>query len=358
MIKPKYQEVIEELEAEISSGRFKPGTKLPSESALVRRFSTSRITIARALREMQNSGGIERVAGSGSYVRLNESHAEGLVFGLLIPDLGEVEVLDAICQGIANAPASDHALLWGHTNAEEKSKEKRALDLCTQLIRRKVSGIFFAPLEFELTADQTNRKILSLLKDSNIPVVLLDRRVSQQPSDRTRLDLVGINNWQVGYSATEHLIKLGAKHIGFLGYHASLVTIAGRMAGYKDALREHDLPVEPMENSGQTGSSLDAFVCVNDQVAAQLMQSLLRGGTRVPDDARIVGIDDASFAALLLVPLTTIRQPCREIGEAALRTMLDRIDRPKSPPRELLLDGKLIIRQSSGASEKVSQAGN
>jgi len=347
---PKYKQIIDELQAEISRGRFKPGAKLPSEAALVKRFDTSRITVGRALRELQAVGIIDRVAGSGSFVRLQEGLREGLVFGLLIPDLGEVEVLDAICRGIANAPGSDHALLWGHANHDKELKEQRALELCAQFIRRKVSGVFFAPLEFELTADKTNRKIIGLLQDANIPVVLLDRRVAQrtvQRHERSRLDMVGINNWQAGYLATEHLIKLGAKHIGFLGYHAAASTIAGRMAGYRDALRDYGLPVEPMENPSARSASLEAFVCVNDLVAAWLMQSLLKAGTNVPGDVGIAGVDDSSFSSFLPVPLTTVRQPCREIGEAALRTMLDRIDRPKGPTRELLLDGQLIVRNST-----------
>ncbi len=346
---PKYKQIIDELQAEITRGRFKPGGKLPSEAALVKRFDTSRITVTRALRDLQNAGLIERVAGSGSFVRLREARHEGLVFGLLIPDLGEVEVLDAICQGIANAPGSDHALLWGHAGRDEESKEQRALELCAQFIRRKVSGVFFAPLEFELTAAKTNRQIIALLQDAGIPVVLLDRRLAQRTA-RHRLDMVGINNWQAGYVATEHLIRQGAKHIGFLGYHAAASTISGRMAGYQDALRDHNLPIEPMENRTDPAAPLEAFVCVNDFLAAQLMQSLLRAGTKIPEDVRIAGIDDASFANLLPVPLTTVRQPCRDIGEAALRIMLDRIDRPKAPTRELLLDGQLVIRSSSGTA--------
>jgi DNA-binding LacI/PurR family transcriptional regulator len=345
-LSPKYKQIIDELEAEISSGRYKPGTKLPSEAGLVKRFATSRITVARALRELQNAGIIDRVAGSGSFVRLGEARQEGLVFGLLIPDLGEVEVLDSICQGIANAPGSDHALLWGHASSTEESKEQQALELCAQFIRRKVSGVFFAPLEFELTADRTNRKIVGLLREANVPAVLLDRRAAQR-SEMMRLDMVGINNWQAAYIATEHLIKAGAKHIGFLGYHAATATISSRMSGYQAALRDHGLPVEPMENPEQNSPALEAFVCVNDHVAAQLTQSLLNAGTKVPDEVRIAGIDDASFARLLPVPLTTVRQPCHEIGEAALRAMLDRIDRPKSASREVLLDGQLVIRKSS-----------
>ncbi len=338
---------MDELAAEIASGRFKAGGKLPSEANLVRRFSTSRITVGRALRELQTAGLIDRIAGSGSFVRLREQSRDGLVFGLLIPDLGETEVLDSICKGIANAPGSDHALLWGHADSNQELKEQRALELCAQFIRRRVSGVFFAPLEFELTADKTNRKIVKMLEEAGVPVVLIDRRVCQR-GERVRLDLVGINNWQAGYLATDHLIRLGVKRIGFMGYHAAAATVSARMAGHQDALKDHDLPFELMANPSPAQLKIEAFVCVNDQVAAQLMQGLLRAGTRVPEDIRIVGIDDASLANFLPAPLTTVRQPCREIGEAALRTMLERIDRPKGAAKELLLDGQIVVRASSG----------
>jgi DNA-binding transcriptional regulator YhcF (GntR family) len=72
-----------------ASGHVKAGAKLPSEAVLVKRFDTSRITVARALCELQSEGIVDRVAGSGSYVQLRESRQEGLVFGLLIPDQGK-----------------------------------------------------------------------------------------------------------------------------------------------------------------------------------------------------------------------------------------------------------------------------
>ena len=95
--------------------------------------------------------------------------------------------------------------------------------------------------------------------------------------------------------------------------------------------------------------SLDAFVCVNDRIAGQLMHIFLARGLRIPRDIRLVGIDDVSYASLLPVPLTTVRQPTREIGEAALRIMLDRIRMPRMQRREVLLDGSLVIRKSCGA---------
>lgn len=359
---PKYQALFESLKADILSGHYRPGQKLPSEAALVNKSGTSRITVGRALRELQSIGLIRRVAGSGSYARELEADQRPHLFGLLIPDLGETEIFEPICQGIANAPEStEHALLWGHCDPNA-NKSVQAWRLCQQYIAKGVSGVFFAPLEFEADSERVNKRILQALKHESIPVVLLDRR-GTTTLERNRPDLVGINNRQAAYVATTHLIALGCTHIGFLGYHGAATTIAERQSGYTDALRAHGLkPVvdSSIEASTSKGDSLHwsgrhkirslyAFVCVNDRIAGQLMHLFVHRNIRVPEDIRLVGIDDAPYAGLLPVPLTTVRQPTRAIGEAALSAMLHRIQTPSLPPREVLLDGELIVRASCGA---------
>jgi DNA-binding LacI/PurR family transcriptional regulator len=71
---------------------------------------------------------------------------------------------------------------------------------------------------------------------------------------------------------------------------------------------------------------------------------------RIPEDVRIAGIDDVRYAELLPVPLTTLRQPCLEIGATAIATMLDRISNPHLPARSVLLNGTLVVRRSCGAT--------
>jgi GntR family transcriptional regulator of arabinose operon len=357
--KYRYQQIIEELIRDIHSGRFKPGQKLPSEAALVQKFNTSRITVGRALRELQTKGLIERRAGSGSYVAENELPSKPLLFGLLIPDLGETEIFDPICRGLASAPeAADHGLLWGHTDTRDQTKSDQCWRLCQQFISRNVSGVFFAPLEFERAAERTNHRILAAFKEARIPVVLLDHRPSAAP-EPARADVVGLNNPQAGYVATEHLIQLGCRQIGFLAYQGSETAIIGRAAGYREALRHHGLssghdsvmqiPEDEAPSAVSAPGQIEGFVCVNDRVAATLMQAYLSQGIRVPEDVRLVGIDDASYARLLPVPLTTVRQPCRQIGETAMRTMLERMRQPRLPAREILLDGDLVVRKSCGS---------
>jgi GntR family transcriptional regulator of arabinose operon len=84
---------------------------LPSEAQLVRQYGASRITVARAVRDLQLAGLVERRAGSGTYVKA-APQAGALSFGLLIPDLGETDIFEPICQGMMASPlAREHALV-------------------------------------------------------------------------------------------------------------------------------------------------------------------------------------------------------------------------------------------------------
>ncbi len=78
------------------------------------------------------------------------------------------------------------------------------------------------------------------------------------------------------------------------------------------------------------------------------MHQLLKFGVRIPEQVRLVGINDVKYAGFLPVPLTTLHQPCQQIGAAALAVMLDRLQNPNMPVRDVLLDCELVVRQSCG----------
>jgi len=358
---PKYRQVYSALRREIESGRLKRGDRVPSEAELVRKFGASRITIGRAVRDLQSAGLVERRAGSGTYVKTPQA-ASAMSFGLLIPDLGETEIFEPICQGMMASPlAREHALLWGSPNGAGSSKEERAWQLCRQYIDRRVSGVFFAPLELTPDKDDVNKRIAQALDEARIPIVLLDRTVLPYPR-RGHHDLVGIDNRRAGYVITEHLLQLGCRRIAFVAVPNTAATVDAREAGYREALYAWDAPadrrfvlrLDPAEaadvRSLMESARPDAIVCANDRTAARLMQTLLRLGHVVPRDVRLVGIDDAEYASLLPVPLTTLRQPTRQIGHAALAAMLDRIARTDLPPRDILLHCELVVRESCGAA--------
>jgi GntR family transcriptional regulator, arabinose operon transcriptional repressor len=363
-VSPKYRQVYTALRREIQSGRLKKGDRLPSEADLGKTFNASRITVGRAVRDLQAAGLVERRAGSGTYVR-NPRSAAALSFGLLIPDLGETEIFEPICQGMMASPlAREHALVWGSLQGDGKddSREARAWKLCEQYIDRRVSGVFFAPLELSPKTEDVNQRIARALDDARIPVVLLDRTVVAYP-DRGHHDLVGIDNRRAGYVITEHLLRLGSRRVAFIALPHAAATVEAREAGYREALYSWNIPIErslvhrldPSDSNAieaivQTERP-DAFVCANDRTAARLMPALLRLGYKIPGEIRVVGIDDLEYAKHLPVPLTTLRQPTRQIGDAALAAMLERVARTHLPTRDILLNCELIIRESCGGGQ-------
>jgi len=356
---PKYRQVFEDLHSAIADGTLRRGDRLPSEAELGKRYDTSRITVAKAIHELQLQGLVSRRPGSGTHV-LAPTQSNDHVFGLLIPDLGRTEIFEPICNGMMRSPLSKpHSLLWGHFMGEFAQQQKEAEQLCHKYIAQKVSGVFFAPLEFTPEKDIVNRRIASAFDRAGIPVVLLDRCFAPYPL-RSKYDLVGIDNRSAGFLITQHLILHGATRIVFVARRLSASTVHGRIAGYREALlsrrihTQQDLvrlgdPEDPhFLQTILKECHPDAIVCANDITAARIMQGLTARGIRVPEEIRIVGIDDVKYASLLPVPLTTQHQNCADIGATAIATMLQRLEKPDLPTRDILLQTKTVLRSSCG----------
>jgi len=361
-VSPKYEIIRQSLSDAIASGEYQPGQRLPSESDLVKTFAASRPTVIRALRELQLAGAIERRAGSGSYVRV-DSVAPGHTFGLLIPELGRTEIFEPMCRGMAEAQhAGHHVLLWGSSLGDEENIEKQASQACRQLIAKKVSGVFFAPLEMTPQKDAINRGIAEALDRAGIPLVLLDRDLISYP-ERSRYDLVGIDNRRAGYVVTQHLIRCEYRRVVFIGRPGSAPTVDARIAGYREAVADAKLKSGPQvcrvdpEDQAQVKKILqqlrpEGIVCANDFTAARLLRTLTDLGVSVPDDVGMAGIDDVKYASLLSVPLTTLHQPCAIMGATAVTAMIERVRTPKLPARDILLNFHLVVRDSCGARKK------
>ena len=361
----KHREISRQLLGEIASGKYGPHSRLPSEAQLVKRFQVSRPTVGRALRDLQAEGLIERRAGSGTYVRRQASTAANTrQLGVLIPGLGTTEIFGIICGELASlARAHEYTLLWGdstHPARDQDVSREHAIKLCEQFIERGVAGVFFAPFESTQGTEQVNQRITERFGKAGVPVVLLDRDQVPFPL-RSNFDLVGVNNLSGGYLLAEHLIKLGCRRLAFAAMPHYPPTVEARIAGVREALARHQLESPPdwihvgepgdlkFVRSLSGGRRWDAIVCGNDLTAAQLLRALERNNIRVPRDVRVVGFDDANYATLLSVPLTTIHQPCRDIALIAYRAMLERIAEPTLPARSLLLTPRLVVRESCGA---------
>jgi GntR family transcriptional regulator, arabinose operon transcriptional repressor len=357
----KHRQVFEHVLADIESGRLKEGERLPSEIELVEQFSTSRPTIARALRDLQNLGLVERKVGSGTYVRRSQKPADSWRFGLLIPGLGSTEIFEPICGQLARlAQRQHHTLLWGDFGDKRGVADPELIEqVCASYVRQTVAGVFFAPLELTEDKDRVNQSVITALEAAGIPIVLLDRDIVAFPQ-RSRFDLVGIDNRRAGFLIAEHLIRLGCRRIDFLSRPGSAPTVMLRIAGYREALLNDGITPDPQwVHSGEpsdekfvqriVAAGATAIVCANDLTAANLMRTLDTLSCPVPQKIRVVGFDDVRYAELLRPSLTTIHQPCADIGTIAMQAMLERIENPEFPPRDILAQPTLIVRQSCGA---------
>jgi LacI family transcriptional regulator len=365
----KHRTISRQLTTEIIAGKYNKTGRLPSEAQLVTRFGVSRPTVGRAMRELQEQGLIDRRPGSGTYIRTEKdrdhsAHPVVPQIGLMMPNLFHTEIFEPLCGELASlARVNDYGLWWGanmSSIAETQMTPQEAETLCEQFIERGVVGVIFVSFEHQTDRETTNLRITERLKKAGIPVVLLDRDIGVFPH-RSEFDIVGIDNVAGGYLLADHLIKLGVRRMVYVKRPLTAPTVDSRIIGAQKAFLDNGLQTpQPFVYSGDPGDikfvksfaqnqRIDAILCTNDHLAAELLQTLTRIGIQVPKDLRLVGFDNVRFASLLSTPLTTIEQPVRDIAVTAFSALRERMTNSNLPPRSLILAPRLVVRESCGA---------
>ncbi len=182
-----------------------------------------------------------------------------------------------------------------------------------------------------------------------------------QPVAKKHYPVVGSDNFQGGYKATEHLVAMGRRKVAFFG-NTNNPENAARFEGYLQAL--HDSGIEPdpglrvdvpfdMHSAGAvirefaaTGAEPDAVMCVSDVMALAAQSTFRDLGLHVPDDIAVVGYDDITLAAYASPPLTTISQSIHKAGQILVTTVLGLIRGEEVG--DTILESKLVVRKSSG----------
>lgn len=200
--------------------------------------------------------------------------------------------------------------------------------------------------------------LLSKIAQGNIPFV-----VAGKPMTLPDASYIDVDNINGAYNAVAHLIRGGRKHIGAITGPLDSASGRDRLAGYKQALAERSLPVDDnlitegdyMEESGYYGAKklmqdneLDAIFAASDAMAVGALNALREASISVPDQVAIVGFDDLPPSRSATPSLTTVRQPIRRFGVQAVEILLDIIKNGEDPPRQVVLETELVIRQSCG----------
>jgi LacI family transcriptional regulator len=291
------------------------------------------------------------------------SRRTGIV-GLIFPDLGQSGIaeeesplyVDQVIRGAERAATgAGNAVLIAAT--QTASGREFALS-----VAGKVDGLVV------LARSLSDADVIAISR--SVPVVMLASRLGQGGPD-----FVGADNSGGSRAITAHLITVhGHTDLAFLAGPVQSPDSDARFAGFRAALREAGLPepAGPEASGGFTeaggehavrallarGRRPQAIVCGNDEMAMGALLALRAARMRVPGDVAVTGFDDIAAARRVSPELSTVRQPMRELGERAVRLLLDRIAGPDRARQCVVLPTELVTRRSCGCSTRSAVTGS
>ena len=217
-----------------------------------------------------------------------------------------------------------------------------------------------------VTSELTGRQ-LEQLRTAGIPLVVVDP-VNPPPAV---LPSVGATNWAGGLAASEHLLALGHRRIGAIAGPGDYLCSRARIDGYRSALERAGVRFDPalvrhgdFQHEGgfarggellELASPPTAIFAGCDQQAFGLYEAARQRGLRIPQDLSVVGFDDLPVARWVSPPLTTVRQPLAEMGQAAAQMLGELIEGNPLPSNRLELSTALIVRESTAAPAEAAR---
>jgi LacI family transcriptional regulator len=273
------------------------------------------------------------------------------LMGLVVPDLVH-SFFSQIANAISKVIREQRYSLVITSSQEDSELEQQEID---QLLARSVDCLLIATTQ--LTLESFRR-----IEAHETPYILMDRKLPGLSAN-----FVGMDDEEIGYLATKHLIEIGRRRIAHIGT-PYLSPALGRLEGYRRALRDYGIQV-PAEyvltrphgdDAGDTtGYDVmkkllsvrplpDAVFCHNDPTALGAMKAILDAGLRIPENIAIMGCGNVRYSDCLRVPLTTIDQDCEAIGERAAKLALNMLNSKTPPkPKTILIKPRLVVRDST-----------
>ena len=215
-------------------------------------------------------------------------------------------------------------------------------------------------LVVSLGMETQNYDHLRQFTQHNIPLVFFDRVTKE-----LNTDLVVIDNALAGFDATNHLIEQGCKRIAHIAGAQHRNIYKERYEGYLEALRKHNMPVDPdlvlhtnylsLEDGFKCAEKLfnldnppDGIFCANDTTAISVIQFAKKRGIKIPDDLAVIGFNNDPLSEIIDPPLSTIAHPAVDMGRLAAQQVLKQKEQSDIVRSEtIVLKTTLIVRESS-----------
>lgn len=356
---PKYAQLKKEILEWLDTGKLGPNEKMPSENEMAEQFALSRQTVRQTLGELVQEGRLYRMQGKGTFVaetRRSDYRFEAQTIGLVTTYISNY-IFPLIVRGVEAAVRAKGYRLMLTSTDNDKEKERESLSL---LASQPLSGLIIEPTKS--AEGNPNLAYFLALNNQRIPYVMINASYPEISCPSLTID-----DEAGGYTAAEHLLKLGHRRIagffktddlqgilrlrGFMRAHqrAGCVLQPDFVVGY----RTEDKGRKPLEDAARLlgrgeGERPTALVCYNDELALQLLEVIRNGGLSVPQDVSVVGFDDSSLATAAEVKLTTLAHPKARMGEDAAGMLFEMIESGGAyVPESKLYKPELVIRDST-----------
>jgi LacI family transcriptional regulator len=319
---------------------------------VARRARVSKATVSRVL---NNKGDVDATTA----IRVREviaatgytpsARAVGLAkgrtqtVGMLVPGLTWPWMGDVL-QGVADVlEARGYGLLLNTMN--------RGSESLTQFARHVSANAFDGLLLIE---PPNSLEYITTLHESGLPVVMIDDR-----GHHRGFASVATSNREGAAEAARHLVATGRRRLAMVTGPAAFGCTRDRTAGFAEVLTAAGVPFSSVEgdftrDGGRaafeallSGGPVDGVFAQNDLMAVGVLDALREAGLSVPGEVAVIGFDDIPIAAHTQPSLTTVRQPSREMGEAAARMLLSRLDGEELPVAPQIIPTSLVVRDSA-----------
>ena len=346
----KLSAVTDYLNDYIRENALENGARLPTENELMERTGVSRVTLRRALANMQEERLIYSIQGSGYYVGELRACRTDTIPLVISYDQENSKILNVV-HGAQDYLNHRNCKLEVHISRRDPQTER---EMITQLYDDGHRCIIVFPVSSEDNVDFYFQMI-----QKGINFVFIDRR----PQSVKCCNFVRADNNTGGYLATKHLIEQGHRNIVVFGLEPLTRTSATfeRFFGYQMAMRQFGLPLpaqqyfyapyrrltEEVQKILRPENKITAVFAINDHAAVDIATHAINQGLSVPEDLAVIGFDNLDITSIFTPNLSTIDQPFTQLGEKAAELAYKHITNALDGYMQLMLPIRLIVREST-----------
>lgn len=283
--------------------------------------------------------------------RMRTKSINSLVIGLIVPDMYN-PFFSELCRAVEDVAFKYKHVTFICNTDEDSDKENFYIE---SMRSEKVSGLIIAPTD----SKSPNLEKLAKLK---FPTVCVDRKPAFE-----NIDSCTIDSERGGYIATSRLIELGHKRIAIINGPRRLSTSKDRFTGYKKAMADAGLPLldelvhfEDYKIAGGVKATRKLLKLQNHPTAIFSCNSLMTLGCiselqkqkiSIPNDIALISYDEMPWSSVLSPPVTTIMQPCYELGSSAAELLIKKLRNPMLSATHIVFTPEIIIRESCTAEK-------